>query len=60
MKYSFKTYWIDEEEQFKVELLADDNVIETKTFDYRRDMFAYIDDTMCMLQIAGEDWTFTY
>lgn len=56
-KYSFKTCWIYEKEKFQVQLLHDGKLIESKEFDYQSDMFEYIAETMCDLQIAGEDWT---
>lgn len=57
MKYSFKTCWLYDVEKYQVVLLHDGKLIESKVFDYQSDMFEYIAETMCGLQIAGEDWT---
>lgn len=57
MKYSFKTCWLDDKEKFQAQLLCDGKLCETHDFDWQSDMFEYIADTMCDLQIAGEDWT---
>ena len=54
--YSFKTCWLDDKEKFQVQLLRGGKLIESKQFDFQSDMFEYIADTMCDLQIAGEDW----
>lgn len=60
-KYSFKTSWVgDLDGKFKAELLLNGEIIESEEFDYQDEMFKYIADTMCSLQIAGEDWSFTY
>ena len=60
MKYSFKTHWLHDEEKFQAQLLYNGKVIEEITFDYQSEMFEYIAEAMCNLQLAGEDWTFTY
>ena len=57
--YSFRTHWIDEQERFQAELLYNNEVLETETFDYQDEMFNYIADTMAALQIAGENWILT-
>lgn len=57
IKYSFKTCWLDDKEKFQAQLLRGGKLIESKQFDFQSDMFEYIADTMCDLQIAGEDWT---
>lgn len=59
-KYSFKTCWLDKEEKFQAQLLFNEKVIEEKQFEYQDEMFEYIAEAMCNLQLAGEDWTFSY
>lgn len=59
-KYSFHTCWLDVKEKFKAELLRNGQLLESKEFDYQSDMFEYIGEMMCYLQLAGQDWTFTY
>jgi len=59
-KYSFKTSWNYDEEEFVMKLLCNGEVIEEKNFAGLLDMFYYIEETMCGLQIADEHWTFSY
>lgn len=58
--YSFKTCWLDDKEKFQAQLLRGGKLIESKQFDFQSDMFEYIAEAMCNLQIAGEDWTISY
>ena len=59
-KYSFSISWLDEEEKFQVKLFYGLDLLEVHTFEWQRDVWEYIADTMSGLQIHGEDWNLTY
>lgn len=59
-KYSFKISWLDDEKKFQVKLMYGNKELETTKYEWHTDMFEYISYTMAGLQIAGEDWTFSY
>lgn len=46
--------------KFIVTLLCNGEKEIVKEFESHMEAFEWISDTMCGLQIAGEDWTFSY
>ena len=59
-KYKFTISYSETEWRFHVALWCDGDKLEEKTFEWHHEVFDYISETMCNLQIAGEDWTLSY